>query len=56
MSDGLEKVTLLKKWSRYPKDSVIWADPIRAANLIERKIAVAGDVKPKRKNKEVDDS
>lgn len=56
MSEGLEKVTLLKKWSRYPSGTVIDVDPARAATLIAHKIAVSGVVKATRKRKEANDA
>jgi len=56
MSEGLEKVTLLKKWSKWAPGAVIDVDPARAVTLIAHKIAVAGVVKPTRKRKEGNDA
>ncbi len=57
MRDGLEQVTLKKKWGKHSSGDVIWVDPVRAVNLIDNNFAVAGDVKTaKKKRKESNDS
>ncbi len=57
MSEGLEKVTLLKKWGKHSPNAVIDVDPARARTLIAHKIAVAGVVKtPRKKHREGNDA
>ncbi|KKK54230.1 hypothetical protein LCGC14_3086820 [marine sediment metagenome] len=56
MSEGLEKVTLKKKWGKWTPGAVIDVDPKRLENLVDRGIAVAGVVKTSKKRKEGNDA
>ena len=49
MREGLEKITITKKWGPYKAGKVIYVDPGRAKTLIEGDFAVAGEIESKKK-------